>query len=176
MLHTWVRYGVLEDRRISNGIEIRKDPIITISRNEVAQGGDIIGDIQAIKYAQAQNLLYIEEYKNGFQNAYGIPFDEALTQVPSYPPEAIKTFNIFASISEVRHWQHWEQRQSRGIIKQQAIKIINAVLGTERAQLKARFGSEGDLRETFDGMVRLYMNGRSQDMGWSTWRQIGLLQ
>nr|KMM71963.1 ABC transporter [Coccidioides posadasii RMSCC 3488] len=138
-VHIGVRHGVLEERRISNRAGVRKDRETTSIRNEIAHGGDIIGDIKTIEYAQEQQLP--------------VSFDEALTQAPSYPPEAIRAFDILASVSELYAWQAPDQQGRREILEKQATKIIEAALSTEKNQLQARFGNRGDLRVAFNEMV-----------------------
>ncbi|EER25120.1 hypothetical protein CPC735_017220 [Coccidioides posadasii C735 delta SOWgp] len=152
-VHIGVRHGVLEERRISNRAGVRKDRETTSIRNEIAHGGDIIGDIKTIEYAQEQQLPYVAEYKEDFQKVYRVSFDEALTQAPSYPPEAIRAFDILASVSELYAWQAPDQQGRREILEKQATKIIEAALSTEKNQLQARFGNRGDLRVAFNEMV-----------------------
>ncbi|QVM13111.1 hypothetical protein D8B26_007727 [Coccidioides posadasii str. Silveira] len=159
-VHIGVRHGVLEERRISNRAGVRKDRETTSIRNEIAHGGDIIGDIKTIEYAQEQQLPYVAEYKEDFQKVYRVSFDEALTQAPSYPPEAIRAFDILASVSELYAWQAPDQQGRREILEKQATKIIEAALSTEKNQLQARFGNRGDLRVAFNEMVGLFMAGR----------------
>ncbi|KKZ60138.1 hypothetical protein EMCG_05060 [[Emmonsia] crescens] len=162
-VHIGIRHGVLKERRISNRAGVckaRKDRKTTIIRNEIAHGGDIIGDIKAIQYAQEERKPYVAEYKEDFEKVYQVSFDDALTQASSYPLEAIRAFNILASVSELYAWQACDQQNHRQTIEEQATKIIKAVLSTKQKELQARFGNEGDLEVVFNEMVGLFMTGR----------------
>ncbi|EEP77616.1 predicted protein [Uncinocarpus reesii 1704] len=148
------KYKMLEERSMS----LREKT--SVLDNHIAGGGDILGDIMTIQYCQEQQLPYVAEYKEDFQKAYRIAFDKALIEAPSYPPEVIRAFDIWASVHELSAWQAHDNKATREDIKKQAAGIIDAALSTEKNQLEARLGNGGDLRVAFDTMVRLFTAGR----------------
>ncbi|PGH12598.1 hypothetical protein AJ80_06656 [Polytolypa hystricis UAMH7299] len=147
------RWKVLDARRISYRNRLHKGIQTATIHDEIAYGGDMLGDIKTIQYVQDISSRS-SEYKEDFHQAYGIPFDEALVKVPSWPHKVERAFDIRASLHDLHAWQ---ARDSRSIIQQQATQIIEAALSTENDQLQARFQDGGDLQEIFIEMDLLFV-------------------
>lgn len=151
----------MEDRRIDNrGLQC-KDRETTIVRNEVAHGGDILSDIKTIQHVQENGLRYASEYKEDFQSAYGIAFNDAVAKTPSYPQEVIRAFDIRVSLLERKSWQDEAVQEDRANIEKLAAEIIKAALGEEREQLQTRF-EKGDLSEKFIRMDRMFKGEKEE--------------
>ncbi|PGH19123.1 hypothetical protein AJ80_04201 [Polytolypa hystricis UAMH7299] len=153
-----LRRGVLEERRVANREGEQKDRQIAIIRNEIAHGGDIVGDIRAIQYCEEQRMRRVSEYKEDFSQTYGIAFNDAATKAPLYPSKVIRAFDILASVRELHAWKGDKVRISRKAIEEIATEIIDAAKCTEQDKLLARLGEGGDLLEKCDEMVRLFGN------------------
>ncbi|KAK2743931.1 hypothetical protein FQN57_004554, partial [Myotisia sp. PD_48] len=161
--HISLRRGVLEERRIFNRNRLQKDRKTTSTRNDIAHGGDILGDIKAIQYVEAQGWGYVAEYKEDFQQAYTISFYDASTRVPLYPQEAIRAFNILASIRELHAWQSRLIAADREIIEKLAMeitKIAQSAREDELSLLREHFKNNGDVQEKFNEMSRLFLMDR----------------
>ncbi|KAF3492226.1 uncharacterized protein GIQ15_01743 [Arthroderma uncinatum] len=149
-----LRRGFLEEIRTLGGTLSAKDKDIMVFRNEVAHGGDICGDVEAIRYVEDHGLAYAPQYKEAFCRVYGVQFHEIWTTVQSYPQEAIRTFDILAS---VRCLYSWRQDQSREEIERLALDIIRTVMSTDVMKLPACFGQKGPLQKKFERVDWLFM-------------------
>lgn len=121
-------------------------------RNVIAHGGDILGDLQALQYVEENGLKYVTEYKDDFQKAYNIRFDEALGKLLSFPHKVIWAFDILASVRELQIWNREHLQSTKERIEWLASEIITAALGTDINQLPARFGKDDDLAVKYSGM------------------------
>lgn len=141
----------MEERRVSKQSRGRKDKQITTDRNEIAHGGDIIGDIQAIQCAEKDGSRYVPEYKD-FLAVYKIPFDDAVAKTPSYPEKVIRAFDIRASIHDLHEWHGSEIANDRQAIQDLAKEIIEAASNTkDRAP-----GHFNDIEKKFHEMDQLF--------------------
>ncbi|TQB69052.1 hypothetical protein MPDQ_002380 [Monascus purpureus] len=159
--HRALRHGVLEERRITNRKQLSsaRQRRIVRGRNMIAHGGDILGDLEAIRYVEENGLPYVTEYKDDFQKAYGLRFSKALAKLPSFPEQVIRTFNILASVRELSMWRECKTRKvkrKRDAIQTLASEIIKAALDADISQLAACFEEGGNLAKKYSKMERLF--------------------
>ncbi|KAK2731305.1 hypothetical protein FQN57_003455 [Myotisia sp. PD_48] len=157
--HINLRRGVLEDRRISTRRGQKKDRKTAIIRNEIAHGGDILGDIKAIQYLEAQEWGHVAEYKENFQQVYTISFDKA-SEILRYPSEVIQAFNILASVGELYVWQGTLRAGDRETIERLATDITMVAQTTREDSLHNYFKENRDIQEKFDELNKLYRKDR----------------
>lgn len=155
-----LRCGVLEERRIARREQSLIGKEKTTIRNEIAHGGDILGDVEAMKYVEAHRRLHVGEYKDDFQDAYGLPFDEALVKLPLFSQEVIRAFDVLASVRELNMWQKSEVQNNRATIQQLASEITKAALNADIDQFPECFERNDELMEKYDKMDMLFIAGR----------------
>ena len=131
-------------------------------RNEIAHGGDILGDTNAIEYAQRRRHPNIDEYEADFQDSYSIPFSEAAAKISSFPPELIRTFDYLASVRELNLWQQPTVRTVRAAVEGRATRIIRRALEMDAGALQACFENGGELEQEFIQMEHSFVTGRFQ--------------
>ena len=158
------RFGVLEDRRVKKRDMPPRDRDRTtmLLRNEIAHGGDILGDIKAIEYAQRRMFPNIDEYEEDFEGTYSIPFSEATAKISSFPRELIQTFDCLASVRELNHWQQPTAQPVRAAVEVRATRIISTALEADAGALQACFENGGELDQEFSQMEHLFVTGRHQ--------------
>ncbi|KAK2731598.1 hypothetical protein FQN57_003280 [Myotisia sp. PD_48] len=156
--HLNLRRGVLEERRISARSGQKKDPKTTIIRNEIAHGGDILGDIKAIRYLETEEWAYIAEYKEDFQQVYTISFSKA-SEILQYPSEVIRAFDILASIRELHVWQGTLLAADRETIRSLATEITMVAQTIGEDRLHNYFKKNRDMQEKFNELNKLYRKG-----------------
>ncbi|KAF3490782.1 uncharacterized protein GIQ15_00299 [Arthroderma uncinatum] len=126
-------------------------------RHELTHGGDIVDDIEAIRYAEARGLEAVSEFKDNFAKAYNISFDAAVEAVRSSPIELLTTFNALASVRVYPRWQEDDARTYRAAIEHMATHIIEAAMLVEEKYRAGLFGRDGILGKQYDCMQQLYL-------------------
>jgi hypothetical protein len=99
--------------------------------NEVAHGGDIVADVEAILSSEQGGSLHVEDYKAAFELMYEVPFDEAMQNIPPagvqlYPVELTLTYNIIATAKALNDWK--ESNQGHAIIR-----LVREIIAEVRA-------------------------------------------
>ncbi|TQB76652.1 hypothetical protein MPDQ_007047 [Monascus purpureus] len=157
-----LRFGALESRRaLIRCLELyERDSAVVNSRNEVAHGGDIVGDIQAIELAKTYKPKYVAAYKEDFLKVYGIPYSEAARNVYHYPHQVIKAFDIRCSLMEMDKWDRHDMKTLKNKIHDLAQQIINDASDIgDVHQLKQKFEKGGSLLPVFEQMNIQYAKG-----------------
>ncbi|KAF3483761.1 MFS transporter [Arthroderma uncinatum] len=114
----------------------------------------IIGDLECIKYIEESGWPGISEHKKDFFGLYGISFDEASKGLLKFPPEALKTFNMLASVRALPFWRP-PGPQTRQVIEDLATGIIDDLLSAQQDDLSTVF-KEGITAKKFSQLTSTF--------------------
>jgi hypothetical protein len=150
----------LQERRISRRAYLsRRDRDYTVVRNgnEVAHGGDILGDIAVMCRLNWVHMQFFADYEEDFKAVYGIHFVEACRKLSPSHPKIVRIFNIVASIRELFMWRTSSRAEARRDIDCIATLIINIVRELDDIdEVERRLEASGELGDVFAWIERRY--------------------
>lgn len=143
----------------SGGNNTKKDEKPIQEGNRIAHGGCVIGDVEAIQYAETKGSRHTEEYKANFHQTYGLPFDHVSTHGSKYPPQLLSMLDIHAAIKELNFWKRPKANANMKVIEDsidQMLAEVKVVSSMDR--LPELFEEGGRLFERSNLMERTFID------------------
>ncbi len=149
-----VRHAVLEDWR--SGDPARRSREVTMSRNAIAHGGDVIADVEYIRSEMKTNNTTWSRYLETFKLHYGLTFLEAEDLVRTEGGEEIfRILNEGVNLDVLDRYQAQSKAAEREEGKALCSAMISMFMRTAPQERRALFAAGGELREKYRRIQQL---------------------